>query len=102
MTRCANQSPLASHQSAPAASLSSGSGGNISAAAIARAIREPVRVCEIDDGDGRTLIVEPLQYFKPRRHGGRMLVMKSPENTELLFHAVASGDQIHPSQPHKT
>lgn len=28
MTRSANQSPLASHQSAPAASLSSGSGGN--------------------------------------------------------------------------
>lgn len=33
------------------------------AAAICRAIGEPVRVCELDDGDGRTLIIEPLMFI---------------------------------------
>lgn len=97
------RSPLASHQSAPAASLSSGSGGNISAAAIARAIREPVRVCEIDDGDGRTLIVEPLHFHKVFRSKRGTKASIYPESNEFAFRHVAPvGGELAPSQPHKT
>lgn len=94
MTRPANQVAHGSHQSAPAASLSSGSGGNISAAAIARAIREPVRVCEIDDGDGRTLIVEPLHFHKVFHSKRGAKVCRHHESSEVAFRHVA------PAAPH--
>lgn len=40
------------------------------AKAICRALGEPVRVREMDDGDGRTPIVEPLRFIAVGDHGG--------------------------------
>lgn len=46
---------------------------------ICKAIGEPCRVTEIDDGDGRTLIVEPLRYHATYRREGRVVVKRSHE-----------------------
>lgn len=44
---------------------------------ISRALNQPVRVVEMDDGDGRTLIVEPLHIHRVMRRKGRDVVCKS-------------------------
>ena len=41
---------------------------------ICKAIGEPCRVFEIDDGDGRTIIIEPLRYHATYRRDGRTVV----------------------------
>ena len=40
-------------------------------------LRGPHRIVELDDGDGRTLIVEPLRYHRVIRRKGADVVCKS-------------------------
>ena len=46
---------------------------------ICAALNEPVRLVEIDDGDGRTLLVEPLRFHKVYVRDRKVVVKRKPE-----------------------
>ena len=52
-------------------------GSNNSAVAIARALNQPVRVVQIDEEEGRALLVEPLHFHRVVRRRGLDVVCKS-------------------------
>lgn len=62
-----------SHPSTPASSPTAGGG---IAAAICAALGEPVRIVEINDGDGRLIMAEPLHFHRVVRRSGRDVVSK--------------------------
>lgn len=45
--------------------------------ASCRALNSPVRIAQIDDGDGRLMLVEPLHFHRVLRREGRAVVAKS-------------------------
>lgn len=56
--------------------------GGSQAAAVCRALGQPVRVVPIDEEDGQMLIVEPLHFHRLVANG-RGLVKISPFHTQL-------------------
>lgn len=46
---------------------------------ICAALDQPVRVFEMDDGDGLVLIVEPLQFHKTYIRDKNQVVKRKPE-----------------------